>query len=74
MPDGDKPDHTNILIALAIIVVLILIAIWFRNSMFDDFLYGMWSADTDFCDESDLNNFNNSLSEMEDISFSRHLK
>lgn len=56
MPNDNK-DYTNIIIAIAIIVVLLLIVIWFRNTLFDDFLYGLWSADPDFCRESDLVNF-----------------
>ncbi|MGL6008712.1 MAG: hypothetical protein ACRC1D_04575 [Culicoidibacterales bacterium] len=52
-----KPEHYNIFIGLAVVLVLIIIYVTYQNHQCGEYLYGMWIADEDFCNESDLTGF-----------------
>lgn len=52
----NKENYKQYLVALLIVVVII-IFISYNNILYQRYLYGMWIADDDFCNESDLDGF-----------------
>jgi hypothetical protein len=55
--DNLKTEHKYVIVAICVTLIIVLIVIVYMNSLGSDYLYGMWVADSDFCDESDLTGF-----------------
>jgi len=45
-------DYKFIVAGLVVLVVLIIISLCYNNHYCSDYLYGMWEADKEFCEES----------------------